>query len=41
MGQAEITIPVTTLLVKEINFKGSFRYGVRFPFTLSHLIAHA
>ncbi|OJT04132.1 hypothetical protein TRAPUB_5177 [Trametes pubescens] len=27
MGQAEITIPVTTLLVKEINFKGSFRYG--------------
>ena len=28
MGQAEVTIPVTTLLVKEINFKGSFRYGV-------------
>ncbi|KAI0771564.1 xylitol dehydrogenase [Trametes elegans] len=27
MGQSEITIPVTTLLVKEINFKGSFRYG--------------
>lgn len=31
MGQAEVTIPVTTLLVKEVNFKGSFRYGVRPP----------
>ncbi|KAL6309655.1 xylitol dehydrogenase [Sparassis latifolia] len=27
MGSAEITIPITTLLVKELNFKGSFRYG--------------
>ncbi|OBZ70304.1 putative D-xylulose reductase A [Grifola frondosa] len=27
MGAAEIVIPVTTLLVKELNFKGSFRYG--------------
>ncbi|KAI0750744.1 xylitol dehydrogenase [Daedaleopsis nitida] len=27
MGQADIQIPLTTLLVKEINFKGSFRYG--------------
>ena len=28
MGQPEIQIPITTLLIKEINFKGSFRYGV-------------
>ena len=27
MGQAEVQIPITTLLVKELNFKGSFRYG--------------
>ncbi|KZW04061.1 putative xylitol dehydrogenase [Exidia glandulosa HHB12029] len=27
MGNAEVTIPVTIILVKEINFKGSFRYG--------------
>ncbi|KAI0774214.1 xylitol dehydrogenase [Fomes fomentarius] len=27
MGPAEIQIPITTLLVKELNFKGSFRYG--------------
>ncbi|EJD35299.1 xylitol dehydrogenase [Auricularia subglabra TFB-10046 SS5] len=27
MGNAEVTIPVTVLLVKEVNFKGSFRYG--------------
>ncbi|KAI0347232.1 xylitol dehydrogenase [Trametopsis cervina] len=27
MGAPEITIPITTLLVKELNFKGSFRYG--------------
>ncbi|CCM03159.1 uncharacterized protein FIBRA_05281 [Fibroporia radiculosa] len=27
MGSPEIVIPVTTLLTKEIDFKGSFRYG--------------
>ncbi|TBU32833.1 xylitol dehydrogenase [Dichomitus squalens] len=27
MGAPEIVIPITTLLVKEIDFKGSFRYG--------------
>lgn len=27
MGSPDVTIPVTTILVKEINFKGSFRYG--------------
>jgi len=27
MGSADVTIPVTYLLVKEVNFKGSFRYG--------------
>ena len=28
MGAPEIVIPVTTLLIKELEFKGSFRYGV-------------
>ena len=28
MGSPEVQIPITTLLVKELNFKGSFRYGV-------------
>ncbi|KAI0952120.1 hypothetical protein AcW1_004302 [Taiwanofungus camphoratus] len=27
MGASEIQIPITLLLVKELNFKGSFRYG--------------
>jgi len=27
MGTAEVTIPITMLLIKELNFKGSFRYG--------------
>lgn len=27
MGAPEIVVPITTLLVKELNFKGSFRYG--------------
>ncbi|KAH8105902.1 xylitol dehydrogenase [Cristinia sonorae] len=27
MGAPEITFPITTMLVKEIDFKGSFRYG--------------
>ncbi|KAH9951645.1 xylitol dehydrogenase [Amylocystis lapponica] len=27
MGPPEITIPITALLIKELNFKGSFRYG--------------
>ena len=26
-GHAEVLLPVTTILVKEITFKGSFRYG--------------
>ena len=29
MGKAEIEIPITLLLVKELVVKGSFRYGVR------------
>ena len=28
MGSAEVTVPITELLVKELNVKGSFRYGV-------------
>lgn len=28
MGAPEITIPVTALGIKELSFKGSFRYGV-------------
>ena len=31
MGAAEVVIPITMLLVKELNVKGSFRYGVRSP----------
>jgi len=27
MGTAEVVIPITMLLVKELNVKGSFRYG--------------
>jgi len=27
MGTAEVEIPITMLLIKELNFKGSFRYG--------------
>jgi len=27
MGTPEVTIPITLLLIKEVNFKGSFRYG--------------
>ncbi|KAH7098483.1 xylitol dehydrogenase [Auriculariales sp. MPI-PUGE-AT-0066] len=27
MGFPEVVLPVTTLLIKEVNFKGSFRYG--------------
>jgi len=27
MGSAEVQIPITLLLVKEVKFKGSFRYG--------------
>jgi hypothetical protein len=29
MGSAEVVIPITMLLVKELVVKGSFRYGVR------------
>lgn len=32
MGASEIQIPITLLLVKELNFKGSFRYGVSVSF---------
>lgn len=28
MGSSEVTVPITELLVKELNVKGSFRYGV-------------
>lgn len=28
MGAAEVVVPITMLLVKELNVKGSFRYGV-------------
>ena len=28
MGKAEVTVPITLLLVKELVVKGSFRYGV-------------
>ncbi len=28
MGHPEVVVPITTLLVKELTFKGSFRYGV-------------
>lgn len=28
MGSAEVTIPITLVLVKELTVKGSFRYGV-------------
>jgi D-xylulose reductase len=28
MGRPEVIVPVTTLLAKELVFKGSFRYGV-------------
>jgi hypothetical protein len=40
MGAAEVVVPITMLLVKELNVKGSFRYGV-LPLLLSsqlHLI---
>ena len=36
MGPPNIQIPITTLLVKEIDFKGSFRYGV----STAPLVAH-
>lgn len=29
MGSAEVQVPITLLLVKELVVKGSFRYGVR------------
>lgn len=31
MGKAEVVIPITLLLVKELVVKGSFRYGVSSP----------
>ena len=34
MGAAEVVIPITMLLVKELNVKGSFRYGVSPLFSL-------
>lgn len=35
MGAAEVVVPITMLLVKELNVKGSFRYGVG-PLLLFH-----
>ena len=32
MGQPEVVVPITTLLAKELVFKGSFRYGVRIAY---------
>lgn len=29
MGTAEVQIPMTLMLIKEVTIKGSFRYGVR------------
>jgi hypothetical protein len=29
MGAPEVVVPITLLGVKELNVKGSFRYGVR------------
>jgi D-xylulose reductase len=37
MGVAEVVVPITMLLVKELNVKGSFRYGVG-PFFRFHII---
>jgi hypothetical protein len=28
MGSPEVVVPITLMGVKELNFKGSFRYGV-------------
>ena len=41
MGQAEVQIPITTLLVKELNFKGSFRYGVSTQHTPPALFSYS
>ena len=30
MAAPQVKIPITNLLVKEVNFRGSFRYGVSF-----------
>jgi len=35
LGIAEVVVPITMLLVKELNVKGSFRYGVRLVFLSS------
>ncbi len=35
MGNPNIQIPITELLVKEVTMKGSFRYGVSLRFNLS------
>lgn len=36
MGAPEVVIPITLLLTKELNFKGSFRYGPGdYPFAIS------
>lgn len=29
MGSPNVTVPITTVLVKELSVTGSFRYGVR------------
>ena len=33
MGVAEVVVPITMLMVKELKVKGSFRYGVCLFFT--------
>ena len=38
MGSAEVTVPITLLLVKELNVLGSFRYGVCLMFHKEALI---
>ena len=40
-GIAEVIIPITMLLVGELNVKGSFRYGVSFSSLLSSQVYSA
>jgi len=41
MGQPEVTVPITLLLVKELTVKGSFRYGVRLCTQINnHIFTH-
>jgi D-xylulose reductase len=36
MGHAEVSIPIITLLAKELQMKGSFRYGVGLIITVKY-----